>query len=99
MHGAFTRMLLHQLLDEAEGDRAEAARRVGVGRSTMYRWIEAGPLHPPIESLRPRSGPRPGSGTKLDPFNPITHKRPHHLPRLTGIRPLSVCLAAAYTAR
>lgn len=30
MHGAFTRMLLHQVLDEAAGDRAEAARRAGV---------------------------------------------------------------------
>jgi hypothetical protein len=26
MHGVFTRMLLHQLLEEAGGDKAEAAR-------------------------------------------------------------------------
>ena len=46
MHGVLTRMLLHQLLDEAGGERPEAARRVGVGRTTMYRWIKAGFLDP-----------------------------------------------------
>lgn len=97
MHGAFTRMLLHQLLDEAEGDRAEAARRVGVGRSTMYRWIEAGLLDQPIESIRARYGPRPGSGTKLEPFKPIILERLDAFPRLSGIRLLAECRAAGYT--
>lgn len=49
-------MLLHQVLDEAAGDRAEAARRVGVRRTTMYRWIEAGLLDRPIETIQARYG-------------------------------------------
>src|SRR5258708_26915417 len=85
MHGAFTRMLLHQLLDEAQGDRAEAARRVGVGRSTMYRWIEAGILDQPIESIRARYVPRPGSGSKLDPVKAIILERLEGFPRVSGI--------------
>src|SRR5258708_6327087 len=97
MHGAFTRMLLHQLLDEAQGDRAEAARRVGVGRSTMYRWIEAGLLDQPIESIRARYGPRPGSGSKLDPVKAIILERLEAFPRLSGIRLLAECRAAGYT--
>jgi Bacterial regulatory protein, Fis family len=41
----------HQLLEEAGGDRAEAARRAGVGRSTMYRWIDAGLLYQPLDTM------------------------------------------------
>jgi hypothetical protein len=33
MHGVFTRLSLHQLLEEAGGDKAEAACRAGVGRT------------------------------------------------------------------
>jgi len=97
MHGAFTRMLLHQLLEEAQGDRAEAARRAGVGRSTMYRWIEAGLLDQPIESIRARYGPRPGSPTKLDPVKPIIDARLEAFPRLSAVRLLAECQAAGYT--
>jgi transposase len=97
MHGAFTRMLLHQLLDEAQGDRAEAARRVGVGRSTMYRWIEAGLLDQPIDNIRARYGPRHDATTKLDPFKAILTERLRDYPRLSGIRLLAECRAAGYT--
>jgi len=96
MHGAFTRMLLHQLLEEAKGDRAEAARRVGVGRSTMYRWIEAGLLDQPIESIRAKYGPRQRGPSKLDPFKPIITERLREYPRLSGIRLLAECRAAGY---
>src|SRR5579864_8478034 len=71
MHGAFTRMLLHQLLDEAGGDRAEAARRVGIGRTTMYRWIKAGLLDQPIETIQARYTPRPPGATKLEPYRGV----------------------------
>lgn len=97
MHGVFTRMLLHQLLEEAQGDRAEAARRAGVGRSTMYRWIEAGLLDQPIETIRARYGPRPGSPTKLDPFKGIIHTRLEAYPRLSAVRLLAECQTAGYT--
>lgn len=97
MHGVFTRMLLHQLLDEAQGDRAEAARRAGVGRSTMYRWIEAGLLDQPIETIRARYGPRDRAPTKLDPFKAIIHERLEAYPRLSAVRLLAECKAAGYT--
>jgi transposase len=97
MHGVFTRMLLHQLLEEAQGDRAEAARRVGVGRSTMYRWIEAGLLDQPIDSIRARYGPRPGAPTKLEPYKAIIDERLDKFPRLSAVRLLAECRAAGYT--
>lgn len=73
MHGAFIRMLLSQLLEEAGGDRAEAARRAGVGRTTMYRWIKDGLLDQPIETIRARYGPalaRRKSSTTSKPSSP-----------------------------
>jgi transposase len=96
MHGVFTRMLLHQLLEEAGGDRAEAARRAGVGRSTMYRWIDAGLLDEPLETIRARYGPRAPTPTKLEPFKAIIEARLTEYPRLSGTRLLAECRAAGY---
>lgn len=97
MHGAFTRMLLSQLLEEAAGDRAEAARRAGVGRTTMYRWIQNGLLEQPIESIRARYGPRPGTPKKLDGVRTLITERLQEFPRLSAVRLLAECRAAGYT--
>lgn len=96
MHGVFTRVFLRQLLDEAGGDRAEAARRVGVSRTTMYRWIKAGLLDQAIESIRARYGPRPGTPRKLDSVKAIIEARLSEYPRLSGVRLLAECQAAGY---
>lgn len=96
MHGAFTRMLLHQVLDEAEGDRAEAARRVGVGRTTMYRWIKAGLLDQPIETIQARYAPRPARPAKLEPYTPLIEARLAEFPRLSAVRLFAECQAAGY---
>jgi transposase len=97
MHGVLTRMLLHQLLDEAGGDRAEAARRVGVGRTTMYRWIKAGLLDQPIETIQARYKARPAIPTKLEQYTPLIEARLAEFPRLSGTRLLAECRAAGYT--
>jgi transposase len=90
-------MLLHQLLEEAGGDKAEAARRAGVGRSTMYRWIDAGLLDQPLETIRARYGPREPQPTKLEPFQAIIEARLVEYPRLSGTRLLAECRVAGYT--
>lgn len=51
------RVLLRHLLEEARGSRLDAARRIGVGRTTMYRWIKAGLLDQPIDAIQARYGP------------------------------------------
>lgn len=89
-------MLLHQLLDEAGGDRAEAARRVGVGRTTMYRWITAGLLDQPIDAIQARYKPRPPSPTKLEQYRPLIEARLAEFPRLSGTRLFAECRAAGY---
>ena len=97
MHGVFTRVFLHQLLEEVGGDRAEAARRAGVGRTTMYRWIKQGLLEQPLETIRVRYGPRPPIVTKLEPFKPLIEARLTEYPRLSGTRLFAECRAAGYT--
>jgi len=97
MHGVLTRMLLHQLLDDAGGDRAEAARRVGVGRTTMYRWIKAGLLDQPIETIQARYTARPPIPTKLEKYTALIEARLVEFPRLSGTRLLAECRAAGYT--
>jgi transposase len=96
MHGVFTRVFLSQLLEAAGGDRAEAARRAGVGRTTMYRWIAAGLLDQPIETIRARYGPRRPGSTKLDRFTGIVEARLQEFPRLSAVRLFAECRAAGY---
>lgn len=97
MHGVFTRVLLHQLLEEAGGDRAEAARRAGVGRTTMYRWIKAGLLEQSLEAIQARYKPRPLEITKLEPYKPMIEARLREFPRLSAVRLFAECQAAGYT--
>jgi transposase len=97
MHGVFARVLLQQLLDEAGGDRALAARRVGVGRTTMYRWIKAGLLDQPAEEIRARYQARPPVARKLEPFKAIIEERLREYPRLSGTRLFAECRSAGYT--
>ena len=97
MHGVFTRVLLHQLLEEAGGDRAEAARRAGVGRTTMYRWIKAGLLEQSLEAIQARDKPRPPESTKWEPYKAMIEARLREYPRLSAVRIFGECHAAGYT--
>lgn len=96
MHGVSDRVLLRHLLEEAKGSRLDAARRIGVGRTTMYRWIKAGLLDQPIEEIKARYGPRPRGPTKLDPFKPLIQARLTEFPWLSGVRLFAECRAAGY---
>lgn len=97
MHGVSDRVLLRHLLDEAQGSRLEAARRIGVGRTTMYRWIKDGLLDEPIEAIQARYKPRPRTAAKLDPFKPLIQARLAEYPYLSGVRLLAEIRAAGYT--
>lgn len=97
MHGVPDRVLLRHLLAEAGGSRREAARRAGVGRSTMYRWLDAGLLEEPLETLHARYGPRPERPSKLAPFHPLITARLAEFPALQATRLFAECRAAGYT--
>jgi transposase len=96
MHGVSDRVLLRHLLEEAKGSRLDAAQRIGVGRTTMYRWIKAGLLDQPIETIKARYGPRPRGPTKLDPFKPLIQARLTEFPWLSSVRLFAEIRAAGY---
>jgi transposase len=90
-------VLLHQLLEEAGGDRADAARRAGVGRTTMYRWIKAGLLDQELDAIQARYKRRPPEATKLDQYKATIEARVREFPRLSAVRLFAECRAAGYT--
>lgn len=96
MHGVSDRVLLRHLLEEAKGSRLDAARRIGVGRTTMYRWIKAGLLDQEIEIIQAQYGPRPRQPTKLEPFQPLIQARLAEYPQLSSVRLLAEIRAAGY---
>lgn len=96
MHGVPDRVYLRHLLDEAGGSRREAARRAGVGRSTLYRWLQAGLLDVPLETLHASYGPRPPRPSKLAPYHPLIQARLTEFPQLQATRLFAECRAAGY---
>jgi transposase len=87
---------LRHLLDEAGGSRREAARRAGVGRSTLYRWLQAGLLDHPLDALQARYGPRPVRPSKLALYHPLIQARLAEFPALQATRLFAECRAAGY---
>jgi transposase len=96
MHGVPDRVYLRHLLLEAGGSRREAARRAGVGRSTLYRWLEEGLLDVPLETLHARYGPRPPRPSKLAPYHALIQARLAEFPALQATRLFAECRAAGY---
>jgi transposase len=62
----------------------------------MYRWIQAGLLDQPIETIQATYGPRPPRRTRLEAFKPLIQARLTEYPALSGIRLFSECRAAGY---
>jgi transposase len=70
MHGVRERVLLRHLLEQ-DVSISDAARRLGVHRTTVHRWIDEGLLDTDVDQIRARYTPRPPVPTKLDPFKPL----------------------------
>jgi transposase len=95
MHGVRERVLLRHLLDEGHTVSA-AARALGVHRSTLHRWIDAGLLDADTDEIRARYTPRPPVATKLDPYKPLIAERLRDFPQLTATRLFAEVKAAGY---
>lgn len=94
MYGWDTLVLLRHLLDQGLSKTA-IARRLGVGRRTVYHWIDTGQLErdlsaPPAPRTRT---PRPG---KLDAYRAIIDARLAEYPELSAVRLMAECTAAGY---
>lgn len=96
MHGQEKRMLLRHYLEQGVS-KSELARRLGVSRDTIYRWIRSGELDRDVDADAARYQPRPPVPTKLDPYKAIIRARLEAFPELTAVRLLQEIRAAGYS--
>jgi transposase len=93
--GRETRMLLRHYLEEGMSKRA-LAKKFGISRDTLYRWIREGDLDRGMDEDPVRYGPRPAIRTKLDLYKPLIQERLKAYPDLSAVRLLEEIRAAGY---
>ena len=74
MFGRETRMLLRHYLEQGTSKSA-LARKLGVHRDTIHRWIREGDLDRDLEAEAVQYRPRPPVPTKLDAYKAIIETR------------------------
>ena len=89
-------MLLKHYLEQGTSKSA-LARRLGISRETIHRWIRAGELDRDLDATPLRYGPRPAVPTKLDRYKGIIETRLAAYPELSAVRLLAEIRAAGYT--
>jgi transposase len=95
MFGRETRMLLRHYLEQG-ASKSALARRLGVSRDTLHRWIRDGDLDRDLEATAVQYGPRPPVVTKLDAYRGIIEARLAVYPQLSAVRLLEEVRAAGY---
>ena len=95
MIGRETRMLLRHYLEQG-GSKSALARRLGISRDTIHRWIRDGDLDRDLDAAAVRYGPRPAVPTKLDRFKAVIEDRLAAYPDLSAVRLLDEIRAAGY---
>ena len=88
------RVLVRHYLDQGVA-KAEIARRLNIGRRTVYNWIAGG--KPGHEGCEGKYGPRPSRPSKLDGFKEIIAVRLAVYPQLSAVRLFDEVKAAGYT--
>ena len=96
MIGRETRVLLRHYLEQG-ASKAEVARRLGVSRRTVHRWIAAGELDRELDDEAVRYGPRRRRSSKLDPYKEIIDARLAEYPELSAVRLFDEVRAAGYS--
>ena len=95
MIGRETRMLLRHYLEQG-ASKSALARRLGVSRDTIHRWIRDGDLDRDLEATVVQYGPRAPVATKLDAYRGIVEARLAAYPQLSAVRLLDEIRAAGY---
>jgi transposase len=88
-------MLLKHYLEQGTSKSA-LARKLGVHRDTIHRWIRDGELDRDLDGEPVRYGPRRPVATKLDAYKPIVEARLTAFPELSAVRVLTEIRAAGY---
>ena len=95
MFGRETRMLLRHYLEQGTSKSA-LARKLGVHRDTIHRWIREGELDRDLDDEAVRYGPRRAVPTKLDAYKAIIETRLAAYPQLSAVRLLAEIRAAGF---
>ena len=98
MFGRETRMLLRHYLEHGT-TKSALARRLGVSRDTIHRWIRDGDLDRDLDTTPVQYGPRRPVPTKLDRYRAILETRLAAYPALSAVRLFEEIRAAGYTGR
>ena len=85
-----------QALSGRGDEQGEVARRVGIGRRTLYNWIGDGLLEGLLGGQKGEYGPRRPRASKLDPYKGIIEARLAAYPRLSAVRLFEEVRAAGY---
>jgi transposase len=88
-------MLLRHYLEQG-ASKSALARRLGVSRDTIHRWIRDGDLDRDLEATAVAYGPRAPVPTKLDAYRGIIEARLAAYPQLSAVRLLDEIRAAGY---
>lgn len=89
-------MLLRHYLEQGVSKSA-LARKLGISRDTIYRWIKSGQLERDLDAEPVRYKARPPVPQKLDPYKPMILARLAAYPKLSAIRLFEEASAAGYT--
>ena len=95
MHEREKQVRARHHLDEGLS-RSEVARRVGIGRRTLYNWIAGGLLDGRLGDQTGGYGPRRPRPSKLDPYKEIIEARLAEYPELSAVRLFEEVRAAGY---
>jgi transposase-like protein len=86
-------MLLRHYLEQGTSKSA-LARKLGVHRDTIHRWIRDAELDRYLDGEPVRYGPRRGVSTRLDAYKVIIETRLAAYPQLSAVRLLAAIRAA-----
>lgn len=95
MHGREQRVLLRHYLEQGLTKTA-IAEKLGVDRTTIYRWIRSGQLDRDLDEDPVRYAPRAPVPWKLDSYKAIIRERLKQYPELSAVRLFEEVTAAGY---
>jgi transposase len=88
-------LLIHYL--EQGVSKSSIARKLGLNRRTINRWIAEGQLERDLETSEIPAPIRRSRPSKLEPFKPIIDARLESYPALSAVRLFDEVTAAGYT--
>ena len=95
MYGREKRVLLREYLDQGL-TKTEIARKLGVHRRTLHRWIQEKQLDTALDDAAVHYRKRPAVARKIDDYREIIRCRLEAFPELSAVRLFEEIRAAGY---